>query len=141
VFSPHAQTARGINTTLLCEEGDTDQSKPKMNRDIDSKVIGYFAYSSPALVICEGDACVISGSEQRMKDYLASVAQESTQKTTIKKTRFSEIIQGMKMGAPYAFDEESYNRFYPLANEIGLDLKKEDFSETETGYHFVVIRP
>jgi hypothetical protein len=30
----------------------------------------------------------------------------------------------MKMGASYAFDEESYNRFYLLTNEIGLDLKK-----------------
>jgi hypothetical protein len=30
----------------------------------------------------------------------------------------------MKMGVSYAFDEESYNRFYLLANEIGLDLKK-----------------
>ncbi|MEJ2622865.1 MAG: hypothetical protein P8163_22300 [Candidatus Thiodiazotropha sp.] len=77
-----------------------------MNRDIDSKVIGYFAYSSPASVVCEGDACVNSGSEQRMKDYMASAAQKSTQKTTIKKTRFGEIIHGMKMGAPYPFDEE-----------------------------------
>lgn len=112
-----------------------------MQRDIDSKVIGYFAFSSLTAVICEGDACVISGSEQRMKDYVASATLESSQSNTIKKTRFGEIIKGMEMGAPYAFDEESYNRFYPLANKIGLDLKEEDFSETETGFHFVVIRP
>jgi hypothetical protein len=60
---------------------------------------------------------------------------------TIKKTRFGEIIKGMKMGGPYAFDEESSKRFYPLAIKIGFDLKDEDFSETETGFHFVVIRP
>ena len=112
-----------------------------MHRNIDSKVIGYFAFSSPTEVVCEGDACVISGSEQRMKNYVASLTQESSKKTTINKTRFGEITKGMKMGAPYAFDEESYNRFYPLANKIGLNLKEEDFSQTETGYHFMVIRP
>ena len=113
-----------------------------MHRDIDSKVIGYFAFSSPTEVVCDGDACVISGSEQSMRNYITSTSSGSSQGTTIRKTRFGEITKGMKMGAPYAFDEQSYNRFYPLANKIGLNLKEEDFSrETETGYHFVVIRP
>ncbi len=112
-----------------------------MPLDIDSKVIGYFAFSSPTEVICEGDACVISGTEQDMRNYIQSALPDSSKKTTIKKTRFGEIIKGMEMGAPYAFDEQSYNRFYPLANKIGFNLKEEDFSrETETGYHFVVIR-
>jgi hypothetical protein len=113
-----------------------------MSNDIDSKVIGYFAFSSPTEVICDGDACVISGSEKEMLNYLKSISPEATKKTTIKKTRFGEIIKGMKMGAPYAFDEHSYNRFYPLANKTGFNLKEEDFSvPTETGHHFVVIRP
>ena len=85
---------------------------------------------------------MISGSEQGIRNYITSVSPESSQKTTIKKTRFGEIINGMKLGVPYAFDEQSYNRFYPLSNKIGFNLKEEDFSiETETGYHFVVIRP
>ena len=127
---------------LLCEEYGTDLLGTNMHRDIDSKVIGYFAFCSPTEVICDGDACVISGSEQGIRNYITSVSPESAQKTTIKKTRFGEIINGMKLGAPYAFDEQSYNRFYPLANKIGFNLKEEDFSiETETGYHFVVIRP
>ena len=110
--------------------------------DIDSKIIGYFAYSSPMGVICDGDACVISGSEQAMRNYIKSALTESTKPVTIKKTRFYEIAQGLKMGAPYAFDEQSYNRFYPLANKTGLNLKEEDFSEpAQTGIHFVVIRP
>ena len=112
-----------------------------MPLDIDSKVIGYFAFSSPTEVICEGDACVISGNEQGMRNYIQSASPDASKKTTIKKTRFGEIIKGMEMGAPYAFDEQSYNRFYPLANKIGFNLKEEDFSgETETGYHFIVIR-
>jgi len=113
-----------------------------MTTDINSKVIGYFAFNSPSEVICDGDACVISGSEQSMKDYIKSISSNPSNKVTIKKTRFSDIIKGMKMGAPYAFDEQSYNRFYPLANKFGYNLKEEDFSApTETGRHFVVIRP
>jgi len=113
-----------------------------MHPDIDSKVIGYFAFSSPTEVICDGDACVISGSEQGMRSYIKSVSLETSRKTTIKKTRFGEIVKGIKMGASYAFDEQSYNRFYPLANKIGFNLKKENFSDkTETAHHFVVIRP
>jgi len=47
----------------------------------------------------------------------------------------------MKLGASYAFDEQSYTRFYPLANRVGFNLKKEDFSvPTETGYYYVTIR-
>jgi hypothetical protein len=77
-----------------------------------------------------------------MRNYLKSITPEASKETVIKKTRFGEIVQGMKMGAPYAFDEQSYNRFYPLANKIGFSLKEEDFSvPTETGRHFVVIRP
>jgi hypothetical protein len=104
-----------------------------MHRDVDSKVIGYFAFSSPTEVICEGEACVISGSEQDMKKYIVSALRDPSKNATIKKTRFGDIIKGMEMGAPYAFDEQSYNRFYPLANRIGFNLKEEDFSkETET---------
>ncbi len=113
-----------------------------MSADIDSKVIGYFAFNSPSEVICDGDACVISGSEQSMQDYIKSISSKPSSMVSIRKTRFGDIVKGMKMGAPYAFDEQSYNRFYPLANKIGYSLKEEDFSvPTETGRHFVVIRP
>jgi hypothetical protein len=113
-----------------------------VSRDVDSKVIGYFAFLSPTEVVCDGDACVISGSEESMRNYLKSISPETCKQNTIKKTRFGEIIQGMKMGAPYAFDEQSYNRFFPLANRVGFTLREEDFSvPTKTGHHFVVIRP
>lgn len=113
-----------------------------MSLDIDSKVIGYFANLSPTEVVCDGDACVISGSEEEMIGYLQSISNEAPKQVKVKKTRFVEIIQGMKMGGAYAFDEQSYGRFYPLANKIGFNLKKEDFSvPTETGRHFVIVRP
>jgi hypothetical protein len=113
-----------------------------MSTNIDSKVIGYFAKLSPTEVVCEGDACVIAGSEEEMKKYIKSISNNLLKQTVIKKTRFGEIMNGIKLGAPYAFDKESYDRFYPLAKKVGLNLKKEDFSvPTETGHHFVVVRP
>jgi hypothetical protein len=38
------------------------------------KVVGFFAYASPSEVVCTGDACVISGSEMAMRDYLKEVS-------------------------------------------------------------------
>jgi hypothetical protein len=48
---------------------------------------------------------------------------------TIKKTRFGEIMRGLRLGAAYCFDEEAYNRFFPLARMEGLNLGPEDFSD------------
>ncbi|MFC1751195.1 hypothetical protein ACFL2V_20620 [Pseudomonadota bacterium] len=113
-----------------------------MALNMDSKVIGHFAFKSKTEVVCDGDACIIAGSESAMRDYISSYSNNSSNSHVIKKTRFGDIIQGMKHGGAYAFDEESYNRFYPLANRVGYKLKEEDFSQqTETGMHFVVIRP
>ena len=81
-----------------------------MVRDIDTKVIGCFSYKSKTEVTCDGDACIISGSEKSMRDYLLSMSKEAHDKSIIKKTRFGEIIRGLKRGGAYAFDEESYNR-------------------------------
>jgi len=81
-----------------------------MGLNIDSKVIGYIAFTG------------------------------SPKATTIKKIRFGEIVQGINKGAPYSFDEQSYNRFYPLANKVGFSLKEEDFTQIGPGFHFVAIR-
>ncbi|MBI5417114.1 hypothetical protein HZA55_04095 [Candidatus Poribacteria bacterium] len=85
------------------------------------KIIGYFAYFSKQSVLCDGDACVIAGSEQKMINYLLMNKQEIA-KYTIKKTRFEEIMAGINQGAAYCFDEESYNIFYPLARKHGLNM-------------------
>lgn len=105
------------------------------------KVVGYFAYISKYEVFCDGDACVIAGSEQKMKGYLSKMSRKDVSKHTIKKTKFGEIMSGINYGAPYCFDEEAYNRFYPLAQKEGLDIGPENFSKkTSTGMHFVKIQ-
>ena len=106
----------------------------------DTKVIGYFAYTSLTDVVCDGDACVIAGSDADLRTYLSELRFAEGINHTLKKTRFGEIMRGMRLGAAYAFDETSYNRFYPLAKREGLDLGAEDFSPTATGRHFVRVQ-
>jgi len=56
---------------------------------------------------------------------------------TIKKTTFGEIMTGLRLGAAYCFDQEAYNRFFPLAQRDGLNLGPQDFSDPGPhGLHF-----
>jgi hypothetical protein len=105
----------------------------------DKKVIGYFAVYSSQDVFCDGDACLIAGSQSALHKYI-KLSPKAGSDFQIRKTRLSEILEGISLGGAYAFDKESYNEFYPLANRYGLSLKNEDFSPTETGNHFVVVR-
>ncbi len=63
-----------------------------MTRDDDTRVIGFFACTPPMHVICDGDACVIAGSEAGMKRYAEAMVSGSLERTRIKKTRFGEIL-------------------------------------------------
>ena len=103
--------------------------------DRNRKVIGYFAFASPTEIVCtgdRGDACVISGSVQTMKAYVKEIDPDELKKRTIKKTLFGEILHGLKLGAAYAFDEESYKKFYPLARKEGLNVEEANFDEIKS---------
>ena len=104
-----------------------------------SKVIGYFSYTNSGTVFCDGDACIIAGSEELMKSYLHKLSDGGSNRDIIKKTRFGEIINGMKQGGVYAFDKGSYDKFLFFAklNDIN-DLPDNsgflDKSETELNF-------
>ncbi len=103
-----------------------------------SKVIGYFCHMESMNVFCDGDACVIAGSLKAMKSYLSHQTFEG-EREVIKKTRFGEIIEGLRGGGAYAFDEESYSRFFVCAtkNKINeLPLKESFFFRCSSGYAF-----
>lgn len=108
----------------------------------ETKVVGYFAYLSPTEVVCSDvDACVVSGSIEAMRAYLVEVDPRSAFTATVKKTRFGEIRRGLELGAAYAFDRESYARFYPLAAEAGLPVADADFEEhSQRGERFFSVR-
>ena len=108
----------------------------------DTKVIGFFAYASRNEVLCtDNAACIITGSQKSMEKYLKEFDPTGGRKHTIRKTRFGEIMQGLLQGAAYAFDEESYDQFYPLAREIGLDVQPADFaSQKAKGMRFFTVQ-
>lgn len=105
----------------------------------DSDVVGYFAIYPPHDILCDGDACIVAGTQSALNNYITSIANSNIEFDK-RKTRFGEILEGMAIGGAYAFDEKAYNLFYPLANKNGFSLKSEIFSSTETGMHFVVVR-
>jgi len=109
----------------------------------DAKVVGYFAYLSAMQVVCtDVDACVVSGSSGAMEKYVAEIFPAEAIKATVKKTRFGEILQGLQLGAAYAFDKESYARFYPLAMEAGIPVAPADFDDPRhKGTRFFTVRP
>jgi hypothetical protein len=106
----------------------------------DAKVIGYYAYASQTEVVCDGDACVVAGSDADLRTYISELGVADGISHTLKKTRFREIMRGVNLGAAYAFDEVAYNRFYPLARREGYDFGPEIFSATGPGKGVHLVR-
>ena len=105
-----------------------------------TKVIGCFAHKGIEAVCTEGLACLISGSHDAMERYLVEMGHDE-KSNTIKKTRFGEILRGMRLGAAYAFDKESYERFYPLAIAEGLKVSDPTvFQNMPPGAKFFTVR-
>lgn len=108
------------------------------------KIIGYFAFAPPNQVVCtgnRGDACVISGSSRTMKAFVKEIDPDGFTKRIIKKTSFEEILNGLKLGAAYAFDQDSYKKFYPLARKEGLQIAEANFEEIKSkGFRFFTVQ-
>ena len=50
-------------------------------------------------------------------------------------------MQGIRYGAAYAFDEDAYNHFYPLARAEGLDVQPADFKRQKLkGMRFFTVQ-
>ena len=105
-------------------------------------VLGYFAFMSPMEVVCtDVDACVIAGSRATLEQHLAQSRPDRLAEATVKKTRFREVLRGLRLGAAYAFDEESYSKFYPMAQKAGLPVQEADFvAAKERGDRFFTVR-
>jgi hypothetical protein len=75
-----------------------------------------------------------------MKEFIAELDPGRVGRHTIRKTRFGEIIQGMRLGGAYAFDAEAYGRFFPLAREISLPVTEADFEAArDRGDRFLTV--
>ena len=99
----------------------------------DLTIIGYFAATKHGDVVCDGPACIIAGSYKTMKDYLARSKVKPPGKVKILKTRFGEIVSGMRVGGAYSFDEEAYGKFLNLAREEGMRFEDVDSTPDRPG--------
>ena len=91
--------------------------------------IGYLAAFSPLELLCDAGACIIAGSEAKLRGYVTAYAPQLARRYTVQPVSSAELLTGIRAGLPYAFDEEAYNRFYPLAQRAGLGVGPEDFSQ------------
>ncbi len=64
----------------------------------DTRVIGYFAFRAGTMyAFCDGDACVIAGSEKALKTYIIKLGKGKIKGYTIKKTRYGEILTAIAL--------------------------------------------
>ena len=98
-----------------------------MKRNELSQVLGYFAATSTT-VLCDGTACVITGSKETMQRYIRQSGEPSS-RYTIRKTRLHEVLEGLVLGGEYAFDETAWERCRPWLEkhmtELGTDIPEE----------------
>ena len=106
-------------------------------------MLGFFAYAGAAEVFRFEDACVVAGSRDSLRGYLAGNPQLANAPLSISKTRFADVCAGLDAGAAYAFDREAYERFAPLARAAGIDVADAfpESSGTEAeSFSFVKVR-
>lgn len=112
-----------------------------MSAERESKVIGYYALSAAQHMVCSAGAALISGSESASRRFVEEFDPSKARTYSFHKVRFGEMLPGLQRGAPYAFDEVSYGRFYPLALEAGLPVTEGDFAEArKQGMKFLIFR-
>ena len=115
-----------------------------MINQVAHKIIGYFAYSPTGNVFCDGDACIVAGTEELIHSYQINMILNYKEQDIVKKTKFGEIMEGLGHGAAYAFDKEAYVRFFPLARQCGLEeLPAPDnffLQKLTAGMHFIRIQ-
>ena len=86
------------------------------------RVLGFFAHAGPGEVFRFEEACVIAGSRERLRACLAIHPNLQNASLTLAKIRFADVHAGLDAGAAYAFDEEAFERFAPLARDAGIDV-------------------
>lgn len=115
---------------------DQRKRERKRRRQRRDRPIGYFAVCGMN-VVCDGDGCIIAGSAEKLTRIIQR-HDEDLRAYDIRPTTISKIWQGIELGGAYCFDEEAYGRFLPPAQDAGLPLVEEDFSDPgPTGIHLV----
>ena len=107
-----------------------------------SRVLGFFAYADAGEVFRFEDACVVAGSRDRLRDYVAGNPKLADAGLAISKIRFADVHTGLDAGAAYAFDRDAFERFAPLARAAGIgvaDAFPEPSSQEGDSFSFVKV--
>lgn len=93
------------------------------------ELIGYYAsFPGDRAIINEDGSIIIFGNKDGFIDYHENHPEKVAENPDYKKIYYDEIMQSMYEGYSFAFDEVSYNRFYPIAQKNGSDFGPQDFS-------------
>jgi len=112
--------------------------KRQRRRQRSDPLIGYYAVAGGDAV-CDGDGLIIAASEAEMGHIIERL--KSGMRYDIRGTTANEILSGLRLGAAYCFDEQSYDRFLEPARQAGIPLTDEDFSDPgPLGMHFVRVQ-
>ena len=106
----------------------------------DSRVVGFFAHDGPDEVFRFEEACVIAGTRERLRACIASHPKLRDASLTVTKIRFADVHAGLDAGAAYAFDEEAFERFAPLARDAGIDVAETFPDRDLDAFNFVRVK-
>lgn len=89
----------------------------------DTKVLGVVAIvAGTKSIFCIGESCIVAASEEKMQEYISRDPNCRKFNFEFSKARFGHVNQVLRMGGAYAFDKESYSRFFPLGIQSGINL-------------------
>ena len=92
-------------------------------------LIGYYgSFIGDRAIVNEDNSVIVFGNKHGFINYHENHPEKVTEIPTYKKIYYDEIIQSIYEGYSFAFDEISYNRFYPIAQLNGYDFGPVDFS-------------
>ena len=106
----------------------------------DSRVLGFFAQADSNEVFRFEEACVIAGSPERLRACLATHPKLRNASLTLSKIRFADVHAGLDAGAAYAFDEEAFERFAPLARDARIDVAETFPHHDIDGFNFLKVK-
>ena len=106
----------------------------------ESRVLGFFAHAGPDEVFRFEEACLIAGSRERLRACLATHPKLRDASLRLAKIRFADVHAGLDAGATYAFDEEAFERFAPLARDAGIDVAETFPDRNLDAFNFVKVK-
>ena len=115
-------------------------TRTAQSNERDSRVVGFFAHDGSDEVFRFEEACVVAGSRERLRTCLAIHPKLRNASLTFAKIRFSDVHAGLDNGAAYAFDEEAFERFAPLARDAGIDVAETFPGRDLDAFNFVKIK-